>query len=92
MPTPGAYYDMLPEHLDRIRDAWSTVGARYAQTEIMKARTDEDLQLGKDSLSGIEDIDLPATIVELQLKETAYQAALSATARSVQPSLLDFLR
>ncbi len=79
-------------HLTRIKDAWSTVGARYAQVETMRDRTDEDLMLGKEKLSELEDIDLPATIVELQLQETAYQAALSATARSVQPSLLDFLR
>jgi len=79
-------------HLERIWGARSTVGAKYAQLETMRNRIDEDLLLLKERLSEIEDIDLPATIVDLQLQETAYQAALSATARSVQPSLLDFLR
>lgn len=79
-------------HLERIRGAWSTMGARYAQVETMRGRVDEGLLLSKEKLSEIEDVDLPATIVDLQLQETAYQAALSATARSVQPSLLDFLR
>jgi flagellar hook-associated protein 3 FlgL len=37
-------------------------------------------------------VDLPATIVELQMQEVAYQAALGATARAIQPSLMDFLR
>ena len=32
------------------------------------------------------------TAVDLQLQEVSYQAALSATARVIQPSLLDFLR
>lgn len=75
-----------------IRDALSTIGARYNQVDTMKAKNEEDLLLSKQQLSEIEDIDLPATIVELQLQETAYQAALSATSRSIQPSLLDFLR
>jgi flagellar hook-associated protein 3 FlgL len=79
-------------HLRRVWDARSVVGARYAQLETMRDRTDQDLLLLRERLSGIEDIDLPATIVDLQLQEMAYQAALSATARSVQPSLLDFLR
>ena len=37
-------------------------------------------------------LDLPRTIVDLQMQEVAYKAALGATARVVQPSLLDFLR
>ena len=35
---------------------------------------------------------LPATVVELQLTDVAYQAALGATAKVIQPSLVDFLR
>lgn len=31
-------------------------------------------------------------MVELQMQEVAYQAALAATARVLQPSLLDFLQ
>ena len=40
----------------------------------------------------VESIDLPKTIMELQMQEVAYKSALGATARVVQPSLLDFLR
>ncbi|HEX4977132.1 MAG TPA: flagellar hook-associated protein FlgL [Nocardioides sp.] len=79
-------------HLERALGARSVVGARYAQLETMRDRTDQDLLLLRERLSEIENIDLAATIVDLQLQETAYQAALSATAKSVQPSLLDFLR
>ena len=45
-----------------------------------------------NSLSEIENTDLPQAMVELQMQEVAYQAALAATARVLQPSLLDFLR
>jgi flagellar hook-associated protein 3 FlgL len=43
-------------------------------------------------LSDVEDIDLPKTISDMALQQTAYQAALGAAAKVVQPSLVDFLR
>jgi flagellar hook-associated protein 3 FlgL len=43
-------------------------------------------------LSATEEVDLPKTIMELQMQQTGYQAALSVTAKSLQPTLLDFLR
>ncbi len=42
--------------------------------------------------SGIEDIDLAAIIIEIQQQEVAYQGALGAAAKVLQPSLMDFLR
>ena len=36
--------------------------------------------------------DVAKAVVDLQMQEVAYQAALGATARVLQPSLLDFLR
>ena len=56
-------------------------------------QTANDMALNvSQSLSDVEDIDLPQTITDLQLQQTAYQAALAAGARVVQPSLIDFLR
>ena len=46
----------------------------------------------KSSLSNVENADLPKVIVDLQMQQIAYQAALAATSRVMQPSLLDFLR
>jgi flagellar hook-associated protein 3 FlgL len=39
-----------------------------------------------------EDVDLPKTIMEMQMQQTSYQAALQVTAQMLQPTLLDFLR
>jgi flagellar hook-associated protein 3 FlgL len=44
------------------------------------------------SPSDVEDIDVPRTITELHLEQIAYQAALTAGAHVVRPSLLAFLR
>ena len=58
----------------------------------MKAKAEEQRVTVTNSLSEVESIDLPKTIMELQMQEVAYKSALGATARVVQPSLLDFLR
>jgi flagellar hook-associated protein 3 FlgL len=46
----------------------------------------------KSSLSDVEDVDLAAATIDLQTQQVAYQAALAATGKTIQPSLLDFLR
>lgn len=75
-----------------LKGALAGVGARYSQIETMRDRT-ETLRLDAESaLAEVESIDLPKTITDLRLQEVAYSAALSATARVIQPSLMDFLR
>ena len=88
----GNLLEDLDAHMPDLIGALGQVGARYNRLEIMKNRADDQLLALRNSLSEVEDIDLPATIMDLQLQETAYQAALSATARVLQPSLVDFLR
>ena len=46
----------------------------------------------KGQISAVEDVDLAEVIMDLQSQEVAYKAALGATSRVLQPSLLDFLR
>ena len=84
--------DRLDGSFLRIQNALSTVGSRYHQVEAMSQRTDAGRLDAVNQLSEVEGVDLPATIVQLQLQEVAYQAALGATAKVIQPSLLDFLR
>jgi len=76
----------------RIQNALSTVGSRYHQIEIMQARNQANQLDTKNQLSEVEGVDLPAATVDLQMQEVAYQAALGATAKAIQPSLVDFLR
>ncbi len=42
--------------------------------------------------TAIEDVDLGQAVLDLQLQQTAYQAALAVTAKVLQPSLTEFLR
>jgi flagellar hook-associated protein 3 FlgL len=78
--------------VDRVITTLGKVGARFNRVETMRNAAEDQLISLSTSLSEAEDIDLPKTIVQLQMQEVAYKAALGATARVVQPSLLDFLR
>ncbi|MEH0109348.1 flagellin [Tersicoccus sp. MR15.9] len=42
--------------------------------------------------SAIEDVDLGTAVLDLQVQQTSYQAALAVTAKTLQPTLMDFLR
>jgi flagellar hook-associated protein 3 FlgL len=82
----------LTSDTGRITDVQSSVGARTNRVEqAQTAAGDAQLSLS-NTLSEIENTDIAKATVDLQLQEVAYQAALSATARVMQPSLLDFLR
>lgn len=82
----------LGNQLVTVQNQLGAVGARYNQVEGMKSRAEDQQVTMKNGLSEVENIDLPKTIVDLQLQEIAYKSALSATSRVIQPSLLDFLR
>ncbi len=75
-----------------VKNALAQVGARYHQVEVMRDRTEVAGLDATSALAEVESVDLPHTIMELSMQEVAYQAALAATARVLQPSLLDFLR
>jgi flagellar hook-associated protein 3 FlgL len=68
------------------------VGVRYNRADAASTTAANNVLSLRTTLSGVEDIDLPKTIMDLQLQQTTYQAALSATAKVLQPSLMDFLR
>jgi flagellar hook-associated protein 3 FlgL len=77
---------------ERMQNAVSDIGARQARMETMRGIAEDRGISLNSSLAEIESIDLPATIVELQMQQTAYQAALGAASKIIQPSLVDFLR
>jgi flagellar hook-associated protein 3 FlgL len=77
---------------DLMKSTLSEVGARYNRVEQMKQSAQDRLLSVTSQLSDVEDVDLPKTIMEMQLQQTSYQAALAASAKVIQPSLIDFLR
>ena len=83
--------EALDVALDRLLGATASVGARSARMEAA-GQVNTDLQLTLASqLVDVEDIDLAKTILELNQTEVGYKAALQATAKVIQPTLVDFL-
>ncbi len=72
--------------------ALGVIGARTNQIETAIARNADDMITLTQQLSALEDVDIAEAVMELQLQQTAYEAALAAFARSSQTSLIDFLR
>jgi flagellar hook-associated protein 3 FlgL len=76
----------------RLLTSAADIGARAARMDTAE-QVNADLQLTlRGQLADVEEIDLPKTIMDLNLQQTGYQAALGATAKAIQPSLVDFLR
>jgi flagellar hook-associated protein 3 FlgL len=72
--------------------AAADIGTRSARMDTAASVSSGQALNLKAQLSATEDIDMPKTIMELQMQQNGYQAALQATAKVLQPTLLDFLR
>jgi flagellar hook-associated protein 3 FlgL len=82
----------IDTHMEAMLTEVSSVGARHAQVIAATSALQGQELTVKSQLSGIEDIDLAEVILELQMQEVAYQGALGAAGKVLQPSLMDFLR
>lgn len=88
----ASHLNDLDTALNRMLTSVADVGSRTQRIDRAdQTVTDRALAL-RTTLSTVEDIDLPKTIMDLEMQKTGYQAALSATAKAIQPTLMDFLR
>lgn len=78
--------------LDNVLSGLARLGAAANHLESAETRRNADVVTITSQLSQIEDIDLAEAIMELQLQEVGYQAALQSYQSQFQPSLVDFLR
>src|SRR6476661_8126970 len=83
--------DDLDAVIKQMSTAAADIGTRSARMDdAATVNSAQSLSL-QAKLSDTEEVDLPKTIMELQMQQTGYQAALSITAKSLQPTLVDFL-
>ncbi|NMB25628.1 MAG: flagellar hook-associated protein FlgL [Firmicutes bacterium] len=95
----GGQQQISEESIGDIEDSISEVlrhqaeiGAKTKRLEITKSRL-EGLDINLQTLiSKTEDIDVAQSIMEYKMYENQYRLALDTTARSIQPTLMDFLR
>jgi flagellar hook-associated protein 3 FlgL len=88
----GGTLTRLDAVTDQVKTAQANLGARYNRVETALTTLNGTMLGNQSALSDIENVDLAKATMDLQLQQVAYQASLGATARVIQPSLLDFLR
>lgn len=87
--SPIAHFDTA---LNNMTDFLGRLGGELRQLELAQTQN-ETLTLNMiTSLSRVEDTDVARRIVELSLSTSTFQAALNVTARTIPPTLMDFLR
>ncbi|KUG02331.1 flagellar hook-associated protein flgl [hydrocarbon metagenome] len=87
----SANLDIMDQKIDDILSKRSTVGARANRLELQLNRMEDEKVSLKTLLSKREDADITDLAIDLQMQENVYTASLSAGAKIIMPSLLDFL-
>jgi flagellin-like hook-associated protein FlgL len=89
----------LQTHLADLDAIMNGMSAAVADIGTRASRLDRVAQINFDrgmrlssQLAETENIDLPNTIMRLEMQKVGYEAALSATAKAIQPTLMDYLR
>ena len=98
-PTPSLSASELTLIIKPLQDAQNhlltktaIIGGRVRRLELLEARYEQDSINYAQMMSDAEDADMADVIMRLRIAESVMQAAMSAGARVIQPTLMDFLR
>jgi len=99
LPTPPLPASELTKIIKPLQDAQNhiltrtaEVGGRTKRLELLESRYEQDSINYERMKSDAEDADMADVIMRLRIAESVMQSAMSAGARVIQPSLMDFLR
>ncbi len=81
--------DVAQRHANNLQGA---MGGRIQRLELSRTQLEAGQIYQKELISQAEDADFTETIANLQLTQVALEAGLQSAARTITPSLLDFLR
>jgi flagellar hook-associated protein 3 FlgL len=87
-----ALQSALGSQTTQVQNSPAQVGSQFLRVQNTQSQNTSDGLTMKQNLSSIEDADIAQVMVQLQAQQVAYQAALEATAKAIQPSLTDFLK
>ena len=88
----GNMLGRIDDDINNILRVRSGIGARMNRLELTANRLEDDFINFTSLMSKNEDADIAEVIMNLQNEENVYRASLSAGARVIQPSLVDFLK
>lgn len=78
--------------LDGVLQLRGQFGAKASRLQLTRNERESAEFTSQIAIANAEEIDFAEVVTQLRSQEAVYQAALGATARAIQPSLLDFLR
>ncbi|MFJ3383056.1 MULTISPECIES: flagellar hook-associated protein FlgL [unclassified Curtobacterium] len=78
-------------HIATVRGVQADVGVRHAAALAAQSSLASGAVSLESRRSSIEDKDLAKAVLDLQVQQTNYQAALAVTAKVLQPTLMDYL-
>jgi flagellar hook-associated protein 3 FlgL len=81
----------LDSAINTVEDQAAQIGAQYQQMSSMQQQATSSQAALNSELAGIQSVNLPQAMTNLQLQQNSFQTALWATAQLVQPSLVQFL-
>jgi flagellin-like hook-associated protein FlgL len=88
----AGHLEDLDAVMQKMMTALADVGSRAARVErAEQLNFDRGITL-EMQLAEIENVDLPNTIMRLNMQQVGYEAALAATAKAISPTLMDYLR
>jgi flagellar hook-associated protein 3 FlgL len=82
----------LQEAQNHLLTQTAVIGGRTRRLELLEARYEQDAINYQRMKSDAEDVDMAEVIMNLRISESVLQSSMSAGARIIQPSLMDFLR
>ncbi|SIS42980.1 flagellar hook-associated protein FlgL [Salimicrobium flavidum] len=79
-------------HVNKVIDERADLGARMNRRDMVEDRLAVQKEITTKMMSDNEDAEMEEVITNLKTQESIHRAALSAGARIIQPTLMDFLR
>ncbi|MFM7390571.1 MAG: flagellar hook-associated protein FlgL [Vampirovibrionales bacterium] len=84
--------DVLKQNLDSLLTVQAEVGATKNRVDLTRERTRTQQDTLTQHYAGLQDIDLPKMLTDLNFQEQVHQASLSVMGRVLPQTLMDFLR
>lgn len=88
----GFHLAAVDDAMNAVSTEQSSIGARQLQVSRAKDANVSATGTLEAQRSSVEDVDLSQMAITLKQQETTYQAALAITSRTLQPTLMDFLK
>lgn len=86
------YIGLIDENINNLVNERADIGARMNRMDLVESRLGDQELSATELMSNNEDAEMEEVIMNLISQEAVHRSAMSAGARIIQPTLMDFLR